>query len=126
MRLSEKQSDFMCMLGRLLVVVEGLQARYGVMVKITELNRTIETQKAYLHSDPPRTTTLKSKHLNGLAIDFAVIVDGKLDYDHCILDEMGMYWECIGGIWGGNWKKFVDRPHFEYNEAKRKEYLAKA
>ena len=123
MTLSEKQSDFMRMVGKLIELAVALESVHHVTVKVTEWNRTIETQKKYYYSDPPRTKTLKSNHLIGLAVDFAVIKDGKLFYESKILDEMGEYWESIGGTWGGNWKSFQDRPHFEYNTKKRQKYL---
>jgi len=29
-------------------------------------------------------------------------------------DTAGKIWTDMGGVWGGNWKGFVDRPHCEY------------
>ena len=123
MSLSKKQSDFMYMVGELIRFTQPLEECYGVYVKVVEWNRTIETQKAYKNADPPLTKTLKSNHIIGLAVDFAVIKDGKVCYESEIMDQMGAFWESIGGVWGGNWKTFVDRPHFEYNDKKRKAYL---
>ena len=121
MKLCEKQSDFMYMVDELLRYVQPLQECYGVIVKWTEMNRTLETQKAYVNEG--MSQTLDSKHLINLAVDFAVIKDGKVFYECEILDDMGFYWESIGGTWGGNWEHFIDRPHFEYNEKSRKAYV---
>ena len=71
------------------------------------------------------TWTLKSKHLEGKAIDIVPIKDGKIPWN--ILDQeiadlyikIGEIGESVGLEWGGRWKpidKFgvgKDAPHFE-------------
>lgn len=52
-----------------------------------------------------------SKHKRRLAIDLNLFKDGKYltkTTDHL---KLGMYWESIGGIWGG---RFSDGNHYEW------------
>lgn len=87
-----------------------------------ETLRSLDLQKEYLASG--RSKTLKSKHLDGNAIDLVVNIDGKWIWDQ----EKGAYlffYDFLGDvvkfhlgnkvIWGGDWKSLVDLPHFELN-----------
>jgi len=59
-----------------------------------------------------------SKHIKSLAIDVWVIdaqTGKKIFYNGPLLEKIGKFWESIGGIWGGRFKK-ADQPHFEYGE----------
>lgn len=54
-----------------------------------------------------------SKHSRRLAVDLNLFKDGKYltkTEDH---EELGEYWEEIGGIWGG---RFEDGNHYEWPE----------
>ena len=123
MRLSKKQSDFIFMIAQMLDNIHTYQVDCRVYIKVTSHIRT-SNQQLELYKDK-KSRTLNSRHLYGLAMDFAPITENgrEVFYDSMILDMMGEFWESIGGVWGGNWKNFVDRPHFEYNEKKRNEYL---
>ena len=75
-----------------------------------ELFRTIEQQQWYW--DHKMTKTMKSKHLEKLAIDLFLIVDGRM----ATLDEyrpMGDYWKSLHphNVWGGDWG--WDANHFQ-------------
>ena len=61
------------------------------------------------------TQTLKSNHIKGIAIDFAPYKDGKIWWDapNDVWAEMGKIGKKYGFSWGGDWKDFVDKPHFE-------------
>lgn len=61
------------------------------------------------------TQTLKSNHIKGIAIDFAPYKDGKIWWDapDSVWNEMGKIGKKYGFSWGGDWKDFVDKPHFE-------------
>lgn len=55
-------------------------------------------------------------HGNGRAMDIAWLIDGKLSYN-----APDSWWQAYGRIakkygliWGGDWKKIVDKPHVEY------------
>jgi hypothetical protein len=80
-----------------------------------ELYRTIEQQKIYF--DSGKSKTMDSNHLKRLAIDLNIFKDGVLIYDKDILQPLGDYWEGLdeNNRWGGNFKGFLDTPHFEYN-----------
>jgi hypothetical protein len=57
------------------------------------------------------TWTLKSKHIDGLAVDIVPLKDGKPDWnnqDMRIVEAMKRQ----GFIWGGDWQT-PDKPHFE-------------
>ena len=69
------------------------------------------------------TWTMKSNHIGGNAVDLVPYVDGKVEWDND--GRLGL-WKHIAkamktaaaelGVdigWGGDWKKTVDRPHFE-------------
>jgi peptidoglycan L-alanyl-D-glutamate endopeptidase CwlK len=63
------------------------------------------------------TQTLTSNmHAQGRAMDIAWYVEGRVTYD-----VPNSWWEAYGAIarkhglvWGGDWKRFKDRPHIEY------------
>jgi peptidoglycan L-alanyl-D-glutamate endopeptidase CwlK len=67
---------------------------------------------------------MNSRHLTGHAVDLApwMMVDGRMTIDW----ESDAGWEAVADAmkssayalnvpleWGGDWKKFVDKPHFQ-------------
>lgn len=66
--------------------------------------------------------TMKSKHLEGKAVDIVCYIDGKWTWDSKYL----YYYNFLGGIveekmgndimWGGNFNGFYDGAHFELKE----------
>jgi len=58
------------------------------------------------------TWTLKSNHLNGLAVDIVPLKDGKPDWNNQD-DRIVAIMKRHGFAWGGDWKKTPDKPHFE-------------
>lgn len=60
------------------------------------------------------TWTLKSRHLEGLAIDLVPVKDGKCWWDapEMVLERMGEIGEECGLVWGGRWKE-KDFYHFQ-------------
>ena len=60
------------------------------------------------------TWTLKSKHIEGKAIDLVPVRAGKLWWTApaCVWERMGVIGENAGLNWGGRWKE-KDLPHFE-------------
>tara|TARA_R110002049_G_scaffold309180_1_gene518118 strand:- start:11491 stop:11880 length:390 start_codon:yes stop_codon:yes gene_type:complete len=64
------------------------------------------------------SNTLNSKHGKRLAVDFNFFIDGKLTYDKERLKELGQFWENLhpDNNWGGNFKSFLDTPHFEMKD----------
>ena len=50
-------------------------------------------------------------HPLGLAIDINLFKDGKYLTDTSDHEQLGEYWELLGGIWGG---RFNDGNHYEW------------
>lgn len=84
---------------------------------ILEGLRTAQRQKELKASGA--TTTLKSRHLTGHAIDLGAFVGGEIRWDWPLYykiaaavkqaaEEVGVPIE-----WGGDWKSFPDGPHFQ-------------
>lgn len=79
--------------------------------------RTVEEQKVLVAAGKSRT--MKSKHLTGDAVDIAVFVDGKITWDLKYYKIVATHIKKVAaklGIkieWGGDWKSFIDGPHFQ-------------
>jgi hypothetical protein len=91
-------------------------AELGNPIRITEGFRTAERQAelyAQGRTKPGKIVTNanvgQSNHERGIAFD---IVFTKLGYDGP-WDLVGMLGKSFGLKWGGDWKGFPDRPHFE-------------
>lgn len=54
-----------------------------------------------------------SLHCWGVAFDVAVIIDGKANWEAKYYNVVGLLGESLGLEWGGRWKTFIDRPHFQ-------------
>lgn len=85
--------------------------------RVIEGLRTIERQRQLVKAGASRT--LRSRHLNGHAVDLAALVGGKVSWDwplyHRIADAMKDAAEDEGVPieWGGDWTTFKDGPHFQ-------------
>jgi len=107
-------------------------------IELTEIDfsvgeglRTLEKQKEYLAKGA--TTTLKSRHLTGHAVDLFAFVGKEVRWDarlyHKIKDAMFAAGKEFGVPirWGGDWdcdgdsgdEKFFDGPHFELPRSTR-------
>jgi peptidoglycan L-alanyl-D-glutamate endopeptidase CwlK len=55
----------------------------------------------------------ESAHNYGAAFDICFV--GKTPYpdDDALWEAVGMVGEGVGLVWGGRWKRLVDKPHFE-------------
>lgn len=85
----------------------------GIVLTGGELFRTKEQQSIYVNTG--KSTTMHSKHMERLAIDFNFFIDGVLTYKKKDIQILGDYWESRNpkNQWGGNWESFVDCPHFQ-------------
>jgi len=91
----------------------------GLRVLVTSTLRDKEYQ-AYLYAQG-RTrsgqivTNLRTPtaHGSGLAFDVCQNIRGK-EWDISFFNKIGKIGVSLGLEWGGNWKSFVDRPHFQY------------
>ena len=91
----------------------------GTLIRVAQGFRTYEEQNALFAKG--RTTSGgivtkakggESNHNFGLAFDIVGIKNGKVDYN---LDwkSLSTYGKNNNLNWGGNWKSFKDKPHFE-------------
>ena len=93
-------------------------------IEITEIDfgvsegvRTLETQKEYLEKGV--TTTLKSRHLTGHAVDLFAYVGRQARWEMPLYEKIAFAvkkaaYELKTPIeWGGDWKSFKDGPHFQ-------------
>ena len=57
-----------------------------------------------------------SYHNYGLAFDCVPMIDGRARWDRVdLFNKMGQIGTSLGLIWGGNFKSFKDRPHFQWS-----------
>lgn len=115
------------------VMDRALQEAPFVFV-VTEGLRTLERQRELVRIGASKT--LNSRHLTGHAVDLVPFVD--IDKDGKVETEEMYAWplynklapvikaaalkEGVDIVWGGDWKKFRDGPHWELD---RNKYPAK-
>lgn len=98
-----------------------LSRQNGIEILITQTLRTREEQDALYAQGRTATGNIvtnvrypHSMHCWGLAFDFAVKVDGQVSWNRLDLYErVGQLGKSLGLRWGGDFKTFKDRPHFE-------------
>lgn len=89
---------------------------------ITEGRRSLERQKQLKAAGASQT--LNSRHITGHAIDFAVLVGGKVRWDWPLYPQVADAFKRaakelnIPIIWGGDWKSLRDGPHVELDRRK--------
>jgi hypothetical protein len=79
-----------------------------------ELYRTAAQQEIYFKEG--KSKTMNSNHLKRLAIDLNFFnPKGELEVTKNGLQWIGDFWESLSpqNKWGGNYKSFLDCPHFE-------------
>ena len=111
--------------------LQGVDPR---LVKVTELAlqrspfdfgitcglRTVEEQKELVAKGASKT--MKSKHIEGRAIDFVVYINGKPNWDIDNYQKVAQAFKQAAseaGIeieWGGDWKTFKDGPHIQLKD----------
>jgi peptidoglycan L-alanyl-D-glutamate endopeptidase CwlK len=85
--------------------------RRGLPIVITSGRRSLATQRILVSQG--RSTTLQSRHLDGLAFDVDLAHVGRNQVPAWIWDSIGPIGEQFGLTWGGRWKSFRDVGHFE-------------
>lgn len=109
----------------LVKVVERALELTSVDFMVIEGVRSYDRQKALFAAGASRT--MNSRHLTGHAVDLMAIVDGKGRWDWPLYDKIAQAVRMasmdlkIPIVWGGDWPKFRDGPHFELQ---RKHYPA--
>lgn len=80
--------------------------------------RTIEEQRVLVATG--KSTTMKSKHLTGNAVDIACFDEqGKITWNAKYYRAVANHIKKIAAkqgvkiVWGGDWKNFIDMPHFQ-------------
>lgn len=89
---------------------------------ITEGLRTVARQRELKAAGASQT--MNSRHITGHAIDFAVLVGGKVRWDWPLYGQVAEAFKRaskelnIPIIWGGDWKSLRDGPHIELDRRK--------
>lgn len=83
----------------------------GVPLQVTSSVRTPQQQAVLVASG--RSTTLKSKHLDGLAFDVDIHRWNRSDIPVWWFFQLGQLAEQLGLRWGGRFSGFWDPGHFE-------------
>lgn len=115
MTLSEKQQKFTWHIGCLIMYAKSL----GWDLTFGHAWRSPEEQKRLVADG--KSQTMKSRHLDRLAVDFNLFIEGKLTWEWEHFKKLGDYWESLDSKnrWGGDWNKndikdgLIDSPHFE-------------
>jgi peptidoglycan L-alanyl-D-glutamate endopeptidase CwlK len=109
MTLGEQQETFTNNIARLI----GYAQEQGYKCRLREVERTAYQQAEYVKTGKSKTTD--SQHLKSLAADIYFTKSGKLIEDKTALAPLGAFWESLNksNRWGGNYKTFIDCPHFE-------------
>lgn len=93
----------------------------GIKLRVTSAHRSFDEQ-AELYAkgrtaDGSIVTNSKagdSYHNYGLAIDVVEIKEGKALWDNPNWEKIADLGKSIGFEWGGDWRGFKDKPHFQY------------
>ena len=95
----------------------GLCKDAGLQVLVTATVRDEEYQR-YCYDQGTANTPLPSFHgiKAGLAFDICKNVKGHEWDDLEFYRRAGELGEKLGFEWGGRWKKFIDRPHFQWSQ----------
>ena len=102
---------------RLQEVVKLAITGTSVDFMVLEGLRTIEKQREYFAAGA--SSTMRSRHLTGHAVDLGAYVGGEVRWDwplyHRIAAAMKSAAEELGVPieWGGDWETFKDGPHFQ-------------
>lgn len=120
MSLRENQSKFWKMVSLLIQYAESL---HNEPIVILDWDRTVKEQRVLVARGASKT--MNSKHLQGLAVDICFLNDLKddrrINYLKKKYEPLGLFWESMGGRWGGRFgapkdsgKLGWDYGHMEY------------
>ena len=85
----------------------------GYTIRLGEVERTQTQQEIYIKEG--KSKTYNSMHLKRCAADLHIFKNGEWLQSKTQLQSIGDYWESLdqSNKWGGNFKTFLDTPHFE-------------
>lgn len=99
----------------------------GLQVKITQTYRSIDYQNSLYAKGRTKSGVVtnftdvvtnciggQSPHNFRYAFDICKNVKGHEWDDDVFFRACGKIWENMGGEWGGSWKSFIDKPHFQF------------
>lgn len=84
---------------------------------VTEGLRSLARQKQLVAAGA--STTMRSRHITGHAVDLAAIVGGQVRWDWPLYDKLAVAMKqaahelSLPIEWGGDWHTFKDGPHFQ-------------
>ena len=102
---------------RLKAIVIECAARCPYPFNVSEGLRTKEQQREYVRQGKSRT--MNSKHLTGKAVDLYPLTMNRKQVDWSRFEELADLMFQVARnqdteiVWGGHWKTFVDKCHFE-------------
>ena len=105
---------------RLVRVVEKAAELSDIQFTVSEGLRSYERQKMLVELG--RSKTMQSKHLEGKAVDLYPLTDDRKminsgGYDRLARTMKKAAFELFVEIeWGGDWTKFVDKPHYQLKD----------
>lgn len=104
--------------------INRVEKELGIKLRVTSTLRTYaEQDKLYSQGrTTPGGIVTKAKggqsnHNFGTALDVVPIVNGKADWKTTAdtWNKIAVVGKSVGFDWGGDWKSFTDKPHFEMN-----------
>lgn len=101
----------------LVSVVHKAAAISDLDFTVLEGLRTIERQKQLFAQRA--TKTMKSRHLDGHAVDLAPMLDGQVSWDWPLYHRLANVVKAAAQLegvqieWGGDWRSFKDGPHWQ-------------
>lgn len=103
MTLLQKQQEFVLMISQLIQFAyqNDYRLTFGDAYRDPRLHGEMGVKKSY--------SSAKSNHKIRLAVDFNLFKDGKYLTATEDYTKLGVYWESLGGSWGG---RFNDGNHF--------------
>ena len=105
---------------RLTAIVIETAARCPFPFNVSEGLRTVEKQREYVRQGKSRT--MNSKHLTGKAVDLYPLSMDRKQVDWSRFEELADLMFQVAGeqgtelVWGGHWKTFVDKCHFQLRD----------
>lgn len=87
---------------------------------ITEGLRSVTRQKELFEQG--KSHTMRSRHLTGHAVDIVAYVNGKVSWEDHLYDKIADAFKeaarelGVKIVWGGSFKKLVDKVHFELDK----------